>query len=287
LQDIQVAHNDRVTIRPFRHHEEALNGADWEWWFYAGDVGFGMRVQAKRAKHNGSYDLRYRINGRLQSDLLIEDAAASACLPVYVFYNHTTWPAPKSRKDLASTGCRHSITDQRHLGVTVTSALTVQRTLLQPRASTSYVRNRSRPWHALLCDGNANGVPNVTLPQQRLRRLHWDAAEDLEQALAREETPLTIRRELRDMDMKEEEPLASRTEEPARRTKRRSAPSTPPKSPGQQVVKRTVYGQLERIAQGPSRLPERILRMVRDPELAIAPDKRAAGVVLLNLRAVP
>ncbi|MFE7075768.1 DUF6615 family protein [Streptomyces sp. NPDC057620] len=284
LQDIKAAHSNQVSIRLFTHQEEALNGADWEWWFFTGNTGFGMRVQAKRAKHNGSYDLRYRINGRLQSDLLIEDAAESECLPVYVFYNHTTWPATRNRADSASTRCSHSSPDQRHLGCTVTSALTVQRTLLQPRTSTAYVRRHSKPWHTVLCDGDSNAIPSLLVPQRRISQLHRKAAEELEHSLSRGDGPLTIHRQLRSQDGTAAAPPAvSRRMDDSKRTSRRKGPSMPPQSPALHTLDRTVYGQLERISQGTIPLPSRIRSMIQEPELTLPPDERAAGAVLINL----
>jgi hypothetical protein len=286
LQDIQQAHADRVSIRPFTHSQEALNGADWEWWFYSGDVGFGMRVQAKRAKLNGSYELRYRVGDRLQSDLLIEDAAASGCLPVYVFYNHTNWPPVHGLAHAACVGCNHGEADQRQLGCTIVSALVVQRALLQNRVSIPYVRSHSRPWHHILCDESPSGSPNMNTPHQRLRDLYWEAAAELEDALAEEEGELSIRRELRLNSVKvpsgNSERLFRRRRDPDR-VRRRPTQAIPGEHTQENLDGWTIYRRFEALTRRTAPLPDRVRAMIIERDLVFPPDARAAGAVLVDL----
>jgi hypothetical protein len=286
LQDIQQAHADRISIRPFTHSQEALNGADWEWWFFSEGVGFGMRVQAKRAKLNGSYDLRYRVGDRLQSDLLIEDAAATGCLPAYVFYNHKNWHPAQGLTYTACVGCSHGKADQRQLGCTIVSALIVQRTLLRSRVSMSYVRSRSRPWHHILCDESPSGSPNMNTPHQRLRDLYWEAAAELEDALAAEDGELSIRRELRSSSANapsdnSERPLRRRRDR--NRVRRRLTQAVPGEHPREDLEGWTIYRRFEALARQPTPLPDRVRAMIDERELALRPDARAAGAVLVDL----
>ncbi|MER6786966.1 DUF6615 family protein [Streptomyces sp. NPDC000658] len=150
LRRFHRLHKDRVQIQEFHRSDEAQNGADWEWWFHSGIRGFGMRVQAKRMKAGGSYQLKYSVRGRLQSDLLVEDAQASGCLPAYVFYNHRNWTpyAP----DHAVFTCPHGIGEQAHLGCTIVSAHTVRAAILDRTLGPRYARQQSMPWHTILCD---------------------------------------------------------------------------------------------------------------------------------------
>jgi hypothetical protein len=152
LRRFRRLHKDRVQIREFHRHEEARNGADWEWWFYSGARGFGMRVQAKRMKRGGSYELKYMVGKerRLQSDLLVEDAHVSGCLPVYVFYNHRNW-TPNSQGH-AVFDCPHGSGEQAHYGCTIVSAHTVRAAILDRTLGPRYVRQQSVPWHTILCD---------------------------------------------------------------------------------------------------------------------------------------
>ncbi|MGW5197200.1 DUF6615 family protein [Streptomyces spiralis] len=150
LRRFRRLHEDRVQIREFHRSEEARNGADWEWWFHSGTRGFGMRVQAKRMKSGGSYQLKYTVRGRLQSELLVEDAQASGCLPAYVFYNHRNW-TPYSPGH-AVFDCPHGSGEQAHLGCTIVSAHTVRAAILDHKLGPRYARQQSMPWHTILCD---------------------------------------------------------------------------------------------------------------------------------------
>ncbi|WP_443052991.1 DUF6615 family protein [Streptomyces sp. NBC_01186] len=193
LRAIDRAHADRVAIRPFTSDEERANGADWEWWFHSGDMGFGMRVQAKRANRNGGYDLRYRPDGdRYQSDLLIEDAVKAGCISVYVFYNHLNWPQSRSGKPWM--GCEHGPFAEGQLGCTIVSALVVKRTLVGARTSSRYVKDRSRPWNRVLCDGSASGAPSLDTAYQRVLHLHRMALVELERGAGSADASPTVAR---------------------------------------------------------------------------------------------
>ncbi|MFI5994803.1 DUF6615 family protein [Streptomyces sp. NPDC051362] len=150
LRKFRRLHEDRVQIREFHRSEEAQNGADWEWWFHSGTRGFGMRVQAKRMKTGGSYQLKYTVRGRQQSELLVEDAQASGCLPAYVFYNHRNW-TPYSLGH-AVFDCPHGSGEQAHLGCTIVSAYTVRAAILDRALGPRFARQESMPWHTILCD---------------------------------------------------------------------------------------------------------------------------------------
>jgi hypothetical protein len=289
LTTISMEHPDRVAVRWFTGTEEAVNGADWEWWFYAGDVGFGMRVQAKREEWDGSYKLRYRPNkGRLQSDLLIEDAVASGCFPAYVFYNRRSWQ-PDLPEGLL-TGCGHGPVGERQFGCTIASALVVQRTLLLRRASTSYVKNRSLPWHRLLCDESESEGPRAEAPYRRVRGLHRAAAKELQAALYEGESNLTVSR---DVPARPAGPRTGGRVQPTgaehdRRMEReavdqeldlRRVGSDLPRDLSQWPL----YRRMQEIAERPpSELPSRVRGMILGDD-AIAPDERVAGAVLVNL----
>ncbi|MFB6556183.1 DUF6615 family protein [Streptomyces sp. NPDC056405] len=150
LRRFRRLHEDRVQIREFHRAAEAENGADWEWWFHSGTRGFGMRIQAKRMKPGGSYQLKYTVRGRLQSDLLVKDAHASGCLPAYVFYNHRNWTPYATGH--AVFDCPHGSGEQAHLGCTIVSAHTVRAAILDRTLGPRYARQQSMPWHTILCD---------------------------------------------------------------------------------------------------------------------------------------
>jgi hypothetical protein len=289
LTTISMEHADRVAVRWFTGTEEAANGADWEWWFYAGDIGFGMRVQAKREEWDGSYRLRYRPNkGRLQSDLLIEDAVASGCLPAYVFYNRGSWQSDLLPGALA--GCRHGPVGERQFGCTIASALVVQRTLLLSRASTSYVKNRSLPWHRLLCDESESEGPRTEAPYRRVRDLHRAAVKELQTALNEEDGRLTVGLEV---PSRPAGPRGSGRFQPTgtediRRMERDAVAQEfgwveTVGDLSRDLRQWPLYRRLREIAERqPTELPSRVRAMIFEDD-AIAPDARAAGAVLVNL----
>ncbi|KAF4406753.1 MULTISPECIES: DUF6615 family protein [Streptomyces] len=182
LRRFRRLHGGRVQIREFHRSEEARNGADWEWWFHSGKRGFGMRVQAKRMKPGGSYQLKYTVRGRLQSELLVEDAQASGCLPAYVFYNHRNW-TPYSPGH-AVFDCPHGSGEQAHLGCTIVSAHTVRAAILDPKLGPRYARQQSMPWHTILCDdsdqspGDLEGAYAVVNFMHRAGLVHFAWAEN-------------------------------------------------------------------------------------------------------------
>ncbi|MGV9902252.1 DUF6615 family protein [Streptomyces sp. NPDC003388] len=182
LRRFRRLHEDRVHVREFHRSQEAQNGADWEWWFHSGTRGFGMRVQAKRMKRGGSYQLKYSVRGRLQSELLVEDAQASGCLPAYVFYNHRNWtPYSPGR---AVFDCPHGSGEQAHYGCTIVSAHTVRAAIHDPTLGPRFARQQSMPWHTILCDesdrhkadlGDAHAVVNF-MHRAGLDHLAWAEA---------------------------------------------------------------------------------------------------------------
>lgn len=283
LRAIDRAHGDRVAIHPFASDEERSNGADWEWWFHSGAVGFGMRVQAKRANRNGGYDLRYRPDGdRYQNDLLIEDAIKAGCIPAYVFYNHLNWPQRRPGKPWL--GCDHGTFNEGQLGCTIASALVVKQTLRGARASSRYVKDRSRPWNRILCDGSESSAPSLEIAYGRVLSLHQTALAELEWEtelsqnspvvagapirLTNPEEPSRVDRHQHDSE--DDRGRAERDE-----TTRGAAPLSP--------TERALRGQLREMADRPvGRLPQRVRAMVRGAEGEPA-DERVAGAVLVNL----
>jgi hypothetical protein len=281
LQELARRHGDRVVIKEFTPYEESRNGADWEWWFYSGTVGFGMRVQAKRAKPGGvGYELEHRVRGsrRLQSKMLVEDAAAAGCLPAYVLYNHRNWlPTSPSHAPLA---CRHGVGSQRQLGCTVVSALTVRAVLQWSTFSPTYVREHSVPWHRLLCDAEPVRGDALRAAWAEAKSLHRRGLDDLRMPVR---APMP---ESRARPRSEASP-ANYPPEPSRGNDRPSARDTAQwrmaKGVEHEVLDSPVHQALSEIAYGPvRRLPSRVRDMIAD-RWTEPPDERVAGAVLFNL----
>ncbi len=288
LQDIRQAHPDRVIIRQYNRREESRNGADWEWWFHDGTHGFGMRVQAKKAHKDGRYVLRHivRGTGALQSTQLIEDAAASGCLPFYVFYNHKSWTATDDR--LAPRDCDHTQADQRQMGCTIVSALVVQRVMAEgmPRSS-DHVKRHSLPWNRFVCDSYRRraDVTSLETAFDHMGALHSAGRHDLR--LAAQRPPVRA-------------DTAGQTEEGEGRVRRsvtsdltvpyEDVPERPRRDAldtelhQTEAVDSALYRALDVLADSPPPLlPERIRSVLLHGELPEPPDERVAGVAVVAL----
>lgn len=81
-----------VRAKLFTRAQEAVNGADWEWFFQGRDCAIGYRVQAKRLYASGRYQGEYGGHDPAgsQSSKLIGQAASRGMYPIYIFYNHSS-----------------------------------------------------------------------------------------------------------------------------------------------------------------------------------------------------
>ncbi|MGI5380607.1 DUF6615 family protein [Streptomyces sp. CA-251387] len=277
LGDLQRLHSDRIVVREFHRRQEARNGADWEWWFHTAGRGFGLRVQAKRAKRGGGYDLEHvvRTTGERQSELLVRDALAAGCLPVYVLYNHRNW-VPRSPTGLV-VDCRHGRGSPTQLGCTIVSALTVQAVLRHRPIRASYVRDRSVPWHRVLCDAPDTGRSGLEAAHAAVEDLHRRGSDDLRAAAQAEVDRL--RTSTRRDAAARPGPTGGTGGGSAR--PRRSTPAAA--AWGREPLDDPVYPGLDELAGHPlSRLPDRVKSMIRERGFE-PPDARAAGVVLVDL----
>jgi hypothetical protein len=100
--------NPHVICHEFKRNEEALNGADWEWWllfdnpfkthdFYkdtqslSNTAAYRFRIQAKKLladNKDKNYVFRYANKNDFQIKLLIERAKEERAIPLYAFYSN-------------------------------------------------------------------------------------------------------------------------------------------------------------------------------------------------------
>jgi hypothetical protein len=90
LLTLRAQFPSQVAVESFSRRREAVNGADWEWWFLGRTGAYGMRVQAKRIKLPNEIftHLRHRPKGhsRDQMTSLIDEAVKDGMTPAYCFY---------------------------------------------------------------------------------------------------------------------------------------------------------------------------------------------------------
>lgn len=99
-----------VYYQAFSRHEEAENGADWEWWILTSDSyiksssfnAYRFFVQAKKLTNTGdNYSrLNYGNKNGLQIDLLIENAKAYHAFPFYMFYTTSEPDLDEQKKNI-------------------------------------------------------------------------------------------------------------------------------------------------------------------------------------------
>lgn len=87
----------RIYYQAFSRHEEAKNGADWEWWVLTSNnnrnhdyYAYRFLIQAKKlfSKNQDNYSLlSYGNKNGAQIDLLLEAAKYKNALPLYMYYS--------------------------------------------------------------------------------------------------------------------------------------------------------------------------------------------------------
>lgn len=155
---------DEVRIQKFNRRQEGKNGADWEWWFGGAAGWFGMRVQAKKLELGSMeyehLDHRVKGSGRLQVDLLIEDATSRDLFAMYLFYNN--W----SGKTVAPWRCRSFREDERLWGHSIASAHVVEQLVAAGTKAASSVAESAFPVTCLACCRGFTGGGDPSLPER-------------------------------------------------------------------------------------------------------------------------
>ena len=88
LLEITRQHPQHTRLRMFSKHQEALNGADWEWHIVGRRWTLKLRVQAKRLQCNDILRVKHQVasSGKQQRRLLIDAAVADGMKPLYCIY---------------------------------------------------------------------------------------------------------------------------------------------------------------------------------------------------------
>ncbi|MEV0259532.1 DUF6615 family protein [Streptomyces sp. NPDC050732] len=175
IRHLRQAMGSRVKVIQFNKEQESFNGADWELWIHNRSHGLGFRIQAKRESKERQYGFRYWLEERdaFQCDLLIHDAQAAGCIPVYLLYNYEAWAV---RKEAAQLLCGHTAPDLSHYGCSLLSAHQVQAQLFRQalgvsrRVSHVQLREISAPWNQVLCDESGAQDPRGTGPLKAIQR---------------------------------------------------------------------------------------------------------------------
>jgi len=89
----------QIKYYAFSRHQEAVNGADWEWWVLTTYHAYRFRVQAKKAKPkvDNYASIGYSNANGLQIDLFIESAKKDSAFPLYMFYSSAEYDTYKAK----------------------------------------------------------------------------------------------------------------------------------------------------------------------------------------------
>ena len=153
LLEIRQKLGRRVIVHEFTRHQEAVEGADWEWWFISPHGrSLGFRVQAKviDCVSQSFRHLHYRRTGApYQCDTLISRSVAAAyhLHPIYCLYSNWRRIRPKRY-----WRCPCQNYDRTLWGCSLIPASVVRR--LRLAGNKRHVRDLLpfiQPWHCLVC----------------------------------------------------------------------------------------------------------------------------------------
>ena len=179
-----------LTVYKFTSPEEAMNGADFDWWIGSIKDGWiGIRFQAKKLNDGAYSEIGHVVDGERQYDRLLREAHSDGLWPLYCFYNgwDDGWPdgvrnlicpsdlTPTSRASRKNGDCGH--TRIQHFGCAVAPATYVQqrhRGPMRGRLELNDYLGSSIPWSFLFRVTGPKGSPASEREQ---------LMEDLESAL--------------------------------------------------------------------------------------------------------
>lgn len=165
LLDVQSAHPADVVTFQFNKPDEAITGADWEWWLTDGRRWAGLLVQAKilNPKSNLYSSIKHVVRGRPQIDIILEQASYKGIPATYFFYNHTRRRFP----DVA-WNCLSTSPEIEQLGCTVAHAAAVRPLVKQGGVGIATLAAIAVPLRCLVCckghveKGQPPSLPNRT-----------------------------------------------------------------------------------------------------------------------------
>ncbi|WP_327857657.1 DUF6615 family protein [Acinetobacter guillouiae] len=163
-----------LKIKTFTRKKEAVNGADWEWWFrgFSGKW-LGMRIQAKvLSLSNERYNsLHYLNKNGHQVDLLIKDAQLYNMIPVYCMYSN--WDPQKYNKPQS---CKSHPSYVRHFGVSLLSVNNVKKFKKNNINQLSKIIVDLIPLHCIVCSNNSliKDLPTILLENAKNSGLLFD-----------------------------------------------------------------------------------------------------------------
>lgn len=141
LLELRRRHPQHIRLEMFTKHQEAKNGADWEWHIIGRRLSFKMRVQAKRLQKDGVLRVRHMVKstGKEQRELLIDHAQAENMKAVYCIY------CSERQRRIWTEGVAHGGIRPYQTGCLLADALDVPASTRSLRE----IEDKCIPWHFL------------------------------------------------------------------------------------------------------------------------------------------
>lgn len=195
LLALKRRHPKNVVLYSFTKQKEAVNGADWEWWFLdrAKQTGFPMRVQAKRLPKNshifkGLLDRKNVTTPGFQIDTLIANANRDNMLPIHCFYLDQSVIA----RSVLGYRKRLGLQDFKpELGCWVGLSTRIKQ---EQKKSLHGLKSYIFPWHLLVCMNGSKARQSLSLPRRVYETLRQPPGSVLENRDADVEIPQVVER---------------------------------------------------------------------------------------------
>lgn len=189
LLEVQEAHPAEVSTFQFNKHQEAIIGADWEWWLTDGRKWAGLLIQAKilNPKSNLYSAIKHNVRGRPQIDIILQQAAHKGIPALYFLYNHT-----RLRLSDLNWNCRSTDPQIEQLGCTVAHAAALKPLVKQGGVGIVTLGAIAVPLRCLVCcRGHVGPNQSPSLPARAHGVVRY-LAEQASEAPAVEVPPLRL-----------------------------------------------------------------------------------------------
>jgi len=162
IVELKLKHTHEVLTKTYNRLQEAVTGADWQWWFTnrKKTAWYGVRIQAKILKFKT--DRFEALNYKNQTDVLINDATTNGLVPLYCFYAH--WPLSTS---VQANNCRTFSNSPESYGCSIVDAYSIKSNKgISGSDSLTSVISDAFPWSCLVCCQGTIQDPSTDLPNR-------------------------------------------------------------------------------------------------------------------------
>jgi len=201
ILELKRHHSDRIFCQTFSKSQEAINGADWEWWLTdtTRSKWIGFRVQAKvinfRTDTFAHLHYKPKKSRSYQTTRLRNAAEADGLIPLYCLYSDkppgSHWSSPLFASEL--------------YGCSLLRLKDVEQLRRKGKLNDyDQVISLSAPWHVLVCikSAESSGANSLSLPEAVLSlffagyelRSHGFESSEREDAVLSDGSPSIVRR---------------------------------------------------------------------------------------------